>query len=148
MPGDADSTPTGMAGLQLYLEDVARKFDIKVKEVKNFGAAEVNVRAQLWPAVERNSSDGKKSATHLRETLSFEHALEAPAFGDDERDGAWLIVSDCVTYLLYPFVTCGAQDGWLTGITVSNTSKDEGIFGTFDKTEEQSGSVTFYGVPP
>ena len=82
-------------------------------------------------------------------TLSFEHASEDPEFDDDAREGAWLIVEDCVTYLLYPFVTCqtGANPEWTTGISVSNTSRDAGVFGTFDETEEQSGSVTFYGFP-
>ena len=57
------------------------------------------------------------------------------------------MVSECVTYLLYPFVTCGATSGWSTGISVSNTSRDAGAFGAFDETTEQSGSVMLYGFP-
>lgn len=142
--GTDDDTYTGT---EKYLADSPRTFKIEGIEIKNFGAAaDINVMAQLWPMAKRNS-DGKKNAADLKGTLSFEHALEAPKFADDAREGAWLVVSECVTYLLYPFVTCGATAGWSTGISVSNTSKDAGAFGAFDKTTEQEGSVTLYGFP-
>lgn len=145
----ADPPVVAMPGIQPHLPDTARSFSITIEGVKNLGSTELNVSAQLWPAARRNS-DGKKNAADLRSILSFEHPLEDPEFdADKERDGAWLIVSDCITYLLYPFVTCqtGANPQWTTGISVSNTSRDAGIFGTFDLTDEQSGSVTFYGFP-
>ena len=130
-----------------YLADSPRTFKIEGIEISKFGsAAEINVRAQLWPMAKMNA-DGKKNATDLKDNLSFMHALEAPTFADEAREGAWLVVSECVTYLLYPFVTCGATSGWSTGISVSNTSKDSGAFGAFDNTTEQSGSVTLYGFP-
>ena len=142
---DTDTPAT--VGLQPYIPNAARSFKIEGIEIKNFGAAaDINVMAQLWPMAKRNS-DGKKNASDIKGTLSFEHALEAPTFADDAREGAWLVVSECVTYLLYPFVTCGATAGWSTGISVSNTSKDAGAFGAFDKTKEQSGSVMLYGFP-
>ena len=119
---------------------------VNVKSVTNFGGANVNVTAQLWPAAKRDS-DNDKNSTDLKSTLSFEHDAEDPEFADDARDGAWLIVSDCITYLLYPFVTCGDTQEWSTGLSVSNTSKDDGVFGAFDETEEQSGSVILYGFP-
>ncbi len=155
---DYDTTPdndntdvtddSGMPGIQPHLDDTARSFGVTISGVKNLGSVGLNVSAQLWPAARRNS-DGKKNAADLRSILSFEHSLEDPTFADDARDGAWLIVSDCITYLLYPFVTCGteANPQWVTGISVSNTSKDAGVFGSFDETEEQSGSVTLYGFP-
>jgi hypothetical protein len=145
----ADPPVVAMPGIQPHLDDTARSFAVTIEGVKNLGSTELNVSAQLWPAARRNS-DGKKNAADLRSILSFEHPLEDPEFdADKERDGAWLIVSDCITYLLYPFVTCqtGANPQWTTGISVSNTSRDAGIFGTFDLTDEQSGSVTFYGFP-
>ena len=57
------------------------------------------------------------------------------------------MLSECVTYLLYPFVTCGATDGWDTGISVSNTTADGNIFGAFDEPNEQNGAVVMYGFP-
>ena len=59
----------------------------------------------------------------------------------------WLVISDCVTYLLYPFVTCGATNGWDTGISVSNTTADGDIFGAFDATTEQNGSSRDVRIP-
>ena len=131
--------------IQPYLADTARSFDITPKS-RTSGAAELNVRPALAGC--RISTLGEKERPDLS-VLSFEHALEAPIKDDDARDGAWLVVSDCITYLLYPFVTCGteANPQWTTGISVSNTSRDAGVFGTFDETEEQSGSVTLYGFP-
>jgi hypothetical protein len=135
------------AGLQPYIAASPRSFKIEGIEIKNFGsAAGIDVRAQLWPMAKTNA-DGKKNAADLKSTLSFMHELEAPTFADDAREGSWLVVSECVTYLLYPFVTCGATPGWSTGISVSNTSKDGGAFGAFDNTTEQSGSVMLYGFP-
>ena len=81
---------------------------------------------------------------YLESELSFEHALVAPEKDNGED---WLVISDCVTYLLYPFVTCGATDGWDTGISVSNTTADGNIFGAFDATTEQNGAVVMYGFP-
>ena len=140
-PGDDIDT-----GTQRYLNDAARSLKIDGLKFTNFGGAEINVTARLWPMAKRNS-DGKKNPGDVESTLSFEHAAENPEFADDERAGAWLIVADCVTYLLYPFVTCGDTAEWSTGLSVSNTSKDDGVFGAFDETKEQSGSVILYGFP-
>ena len=147
MVDDPDTVgETENEGLQRYLNDAARSFKIDGLEFENFGGAAINVTARLWPMAKRNS-DGKKNAADLSSTLSFEHAAQDPEFADDAREGAWLIVADCVTYLLYPFVTCGDTEEWSTGLSVSNTSKDDGVFGAFDETKEQSGSVILYGFP-
>ena len=95
----------------------------------------------LFPMA-RRGTDGEK--INLDSELSFEHALVAPEKDNGED---WLVISDCVTYLLYPFVTCGATNGWDTGISVSNTTADGNIFGAFDATTEQNGAVVMYGFP-
>ena len=133
-------------GVDRGLNDSARSFKIDGIGFKNFGGASIDVTAKLWPAAKRNS-DGKKNAADVKSVLSFEHAAEDPTFAKDAREGAWVLVEDCVTYLLYPFVTCGATAGWTTGISVSNTSKDDGVFGAFDETTDQSGGVVLYGFP-
>jgi len=142
----ADTTDDTGVGLQRYLNDAARSFKIEGITFKNFGGASIDVTARLYPMAKRNS-DGKKNAADLKSVLSFEHASEDPTFAKDARAGAWVIVEDCVTYLLYPFVTCGATPGWTTGISVSNTSKDAGVFGAFDETTDQAGGVMLYGFP-
>ena len=138
-----DDTNTGV---QRFLNDATRSFAIGGIGFKNFGGATIDVTARLWPVAKRNS-DGKKNAADVKSVLSFEHAAEDPTYAKDAREGPWVIVEDCITYLLYPFVTCGATPGWTTGISVSNTSKDVGVFGAFDETEDQSGGVILYGFP-
>ena len=97
--------------------------------------------AMLYPMSE---VDAKGNKAGLMTKLSFSASAVAPEDGKGEE---WLVLSECVTYLLYPFVTCGATDGWDTGISVSNTSADGNIFGAFDETKQQDGSVVMYGFP-
>ena len=88
---------------------------------------------------------GWREARSGLHALSFEAELQDPEKGNGE---GWLVISECVTYLLYPFVTCGATPGWSTGISVSNTSADANIFGAFDESsQQQMGSVIMYGFP-
>jgi hypothetical protein len=65
----------------------------------------------------------------------------------DENDGDILTISECVTYLLYPFVTCGSTTGWSTAIAVANTTMDDDVFGEKKGAAPQSGPVTLYGYP-
>ena len=114
------------------------------------GAASVGVEAQLWPPAGRSNAGDKSD---LEDVLSFEYALSVPPNADDKStanpETEWLEVSECITYLLYPFVTCGASDGWTTGISVANTSPDPDnvVFGEFDDLKGQAGAVTAYAFP-
>ena len=122
-----------------------RSFTIKPDEV-NFGSdASVDIAAMLFPSADRSTEEVK---LNLESKLSFEAELQNPMDDDGNNTGeGWLVISECVTYLLYPFVTCGATPGWSTGISVSNTSADGNVFGAFDRSTEQSGSVVMYGFP-
>ncbi len=74
--------------------------------------------------------------------------------------GELVTVGDCVTYLLFPYVTCSGAD-WTTGFAIANTSKDDMVFGrqlTADEMAKdpdqdrggataQSGPVYLYGYP-
>ena len=119
----------------------ARSFKIVPKKTTFMGDASVDITAMLYPMA-RRGTDGEK--LNLGTALSFEHPAEAPEKGNGED---WLVISECVTYLLYPFVTCGATPGWSTGISVSNTTADGNVFGAFDEVDEQAGSVVMYGFP-
>lgn len=120
----------------------ARSFMIEPSKIEGFmGDASLDISAMLFPMA-RRGTDGEKLA--LESELSFEHPMQAP---EDGKGEGWLVISECVTYLLYPFITCGAVPGWSTGITVSNTTADGNIFGAFDETTEQAGSVVMYGFP-
>ena len=54
-----------------------------------------------------------------------------PKAGDSPR-GAILNFTECVTYLLFPFLTCGAHADWTTSIAIANTTMDDGVFGLSD----------------
>ena len=119
----------------------ARSFKITPSKTTFGGNASVDISAQLWPMASKGAGGEK---LNLDSALSFEHPLQAPEKGNGQ---GWLIVSECVTYLLYPFVTCGATPGWSTGISISNTSADGNLFGAFDETNAQNGNVVMYGFP-
>ena len=121
----------------------ARSFEIKVTKHTFSGAQTLGVTAMLYPMANIDSR-GEKS--DLATVLSFAADPVVP-IKDKKPVTDWLVLGDCVTYLLYPFVTCGGTSGWSTGISVSNTSADGNVFGAFDETKEQSGSVIMYGFP-
>ena len=62
-------------------------------------------------------------------------------------DGDFLNIAECVTYLLFPYITCGAHADWDTGIAIANTTMDDGIFGLSAGATAQRGSVTMYAFP-
>ena len=136
-PDDTDTADTD----ETVTLKAARSFKITPKKTTFTGDASVNISAMLYPMA-RRGTDGEK--LNLGTELSFEHPAEAPEKGNGE---GWLVISECVTYLLYPFITCGATPGWSTGISVSNTTADGNIFGEFDEVDEQMGSVVMYGFP-
>ncbi len=98
---------------------------VTVPATSGFGAA--TAQAQLWPDA--------SSTTIIR----FAHPLiNNPA-------DAFLTITKCVTYLLYPFVTGNNIPGFTTGIAVANTSDDDAVFGTGLGAAAQSGAITLYG---
>jgi hypothetical protein len=142
IPDDAD---TGDVDESVSANDpgntILRSVKIPVKEHELSGNQALSVTAMLYPMAELNAKGEK---TELMTKLSFSGPAVDPKDGKGEN---WLVLSECVTYLLYPFITCGATDGWSTGISVANTSADGNVFGAFDKADEGSGPVVMYGFP-
>lgn len=154
----ADSKENGQTVVYSYKPDMAvtgtgarpahdpdntfiRSFGITPTKVEITGDQTLSVTAMLYPMADMDAQGDK---SNLSSVLSFDVAPVAPEEGKGEE---WLVLSECVTYLLYPFITCGATAGWSTGISVSNTSADGNVFGAFDEANEQSGSVVMYGFP-
>ena len=135
---DTDESMTAFTTAQ---NGAVRSFEVKPTKTTFMGDASVDVSAMLYPMA-RRSTEGAK--LNLGTELSFEAELQAPEKGNGE---GWLVISECVTYLLYPFITCGATPGWSTGVSVSNTTADGNVFGAFDNIDEQMGSVVMYGFP-
>ena len=82
--------------------------------------------------------------TNLETTLAY----VMNAVTDPETDeGDFLNIADCVTYLLFPYITCGAHADWDTGIAIANTTMDDGIFGLSTGATAQRGTITMYAFP-
>ena len=83
--------------------------------------------------------------------------LEDPVTDPDTVMGDFLNIGECVTYLLFPYVTCSKVeeidgekvlvDDWTTAIAIANTTLDDGIFGISDGATPQSGSITLHTFP-
>ena len=58
--------------------------------------------AQLWPM--QNASDDDRATV-----VSYDHAVETSTGSTTNPNGYFVNVTECVTYLLFPFLTCGAQ---------------------------------------
>lgn len=91
--------------------------------------------AQLWPAAKTGDNDDRVTK------LTYTHAVET------KDEGYFVNVTECVTYLLFPFLTCGAQADWTTGISVANTSKDDEVFPVNKGAAPQGGSVMIHAYP-
>ena len=100
-----------------------------------------DVWAQLWPAAKTGDDDDRASV------LSYDHAVETSAGSTTNPNGYFVNVTECVTYLLFPFLTCGAQADWTTGIAVANTSADDEVFPVNAGAAAQGGSVMIHAYP-
>ena len=94
-----------------------------------------DIRAWLGPAGESGDDDDRGSV------LSY---LTMP---DTDPGGGIINFSQCVTYLLFPYLNCGAYPNWTTAIAIANTTKDDGVFGLSGGAVEQSGSVVLHAFP-
>jgi hypothetical protein len=68
--------------------------------------------------------------------------------------GRFLNIAECVTYLLFPYVTCSrvdedgmATDDWTTAMAIANTTRDDGVFGLSGGATAQSGGITLHTFP-
>ena len=112
---------------------VAPMVMVDVDEAGKGGVSDV--WAQLWPGAKTGDDDNRATV------LSYSHAVET------KDEGFFVNVSECVTYLLFPYITCGAHADWETGIAIANTTMDDGIFGISEGATAQRGSVTIYAYP-
>ena len=126
--------------------DRADTFEIKLVVAIDQAKAGAGGTADIWGWL--HPAPGFED---LNTKLSYKMVAQTQDTNDDdvinEDDGDVLTVSECVTYLLYPFVTCGSTGGWSTGISVSNTTMDDDVFGEKKGAAPQNGSVKLYGYP-
>ena len=91
-----------------------------------------DVWAQLWPEKDDDTDTAK---------LSYATPVET------KDEGYFVNVTECVTYLLFPFLTCGAQADWTTGIAIANTSLDDDVFPVNAGAAPQGGSIMIHAYP-
>ena len=137
---------TGTVGDSTAVMHKSRKDEFELTLVVAVDAAKAGAggTADIWgwlhPAAGFEDLGSKLSYTMMP-------ATDPKSADTEDDDGDILAVSECVTYLLYPFVTCGATEGWTTGLSVANTSGDDMVFGEKKGAANQSGAVTLYGYP-
>ena len=118
------------------------------------GALATTKPADVWAFLVPDVAS--ESARYIE--LSYKKVPVTDENADDPNlvPGEFLNLADCVTYLLFPYVTCGSSADWTTGIAISNTSLDEALFDHVelkkDQTDRdgavaQSGPVYFHAYP-
>ncbi|MYE39428.1 MAG: hypothetical protein F4X27_04280 [Chloroflexi bacterium] len=132
--GEADDDPA--TGNLKDHDEVKNSFKIEPKvnvDPKKTGMGGLgDVWAQLWP---------EKGKEDIATVLSYATPVET------KDEGYFVNVTECVTYLLFPFLTCGAQADWTTGIAVANTSMDDEVFPVNAGAAAQGGSVMIHAYP-
>ena len=103
--------------------DVMDSFAIPITVVTGDIASGGGGIADIWAILSPQPSDDD---ANIGMVLSY---VKNPVTDPDSDEGDFLNIAECVTYLLFPYITCGAHADWDTGIAIANTTMDDGIFG-------------------
>ena len=115
------------------------EFDVKIAKLADVGAGGISdLWAFLAPAGKSGDEDDRGRI------LSYNMA---PVTDPDTDQGDILNFTECVTYLLFPYLTCGSDPAWTTAIAISNTTLDDGVFGINDGAEAQNGDIMLHAFP-
>ena len=133
---------TGAGDKDVTTESDSFKIEFMVEvdpdEVGSGGISDI--RAWLGPAGKSGDDDDRGSVLSYLTMPDTDPAATDP-------DGRILNFSQCVTYLLFPYLNCGAYLNWTTAIAIANTTRDDGVFGLSGGAVEQSGSVVLHAFP-
>ena len=121
--------------------DVMDSFAIEITVVTGDIASGAGGIADIWAFLSPGPADDDAD---IDDVLSY---VMNPVTDPETVMGDFLNIAECVTYLLFPYITCGAHPDWDTGIAIANTTMDEGIFGLSAGATAQRGSVTMYAFP-
>ena len=121
----AEGAATGVA-IGYGHDKTADSFVITASVVVGAGAVATTKPADAWAFLVPDVAS--ESARYIE--LSYK---KVPVTDENEDDpnlvpGEFLNLADCVTYLLFPYVTCGSTEDWTTGLAIANTSLDEALF--------------------
>ena len=114
-------------------------FDVDHRQAADVGAGGISdLWAFLAPAGKSGDDDDRGTI------LSYNMA---PVTDPDTDDGDILNFTECVTYLLFPYLTCGTDPAWTTAIAISNTTLDDDVFGINDGAAAQNGDIMLHAFP-
>ncbi len=115
------------------------EFDVDIATLADVGAGGIS---DLWAFL---SPAGKSGDDDDRGTiLSYNMS---PVTDPESDDGDIINFTECVTYLLFPYLTCGSDPAWTTAIAISNTTLDDGVFGISDGAAAQNGDIILHAFP-
>ena len=133
--GEAAGVATGVSAGYGH-DQTADSFVIKPKVQVGAGAIATTKPADVWAFLVPDVAS--ESARYIE--LSYKKVPVTDQNDDDPNlvPGEFLNLSDCITYLLFPYVTCGSSDDWTTGLAISNTSMDEALFDHVELKKDQT----------
>jgi len=114
------------------------EFTVSVDQDKVGAGGISDIWAWLAPAGKTGDDDDRATV------LSYNMA---PVTDPDVDEGDIINFTECVTYLLFPYLTCGNDPAWTTAIAIANTTMDDGVFGLSGGAAAQSGSVMLHAFP-
>ena len=114
-------------------------FDVDIADLDKVGAGGISdLWAWLAPAGKTGDDDDRDTI------LSY---LMMPDTDPKSDDGDIINFGECVTYLLFPYLTCGDSANWTTAIAIANTTMDDGVFGISGGAAAQGGNIMLHAFP-
>ena len=114
-------------------------FNVDIADLDKVGAGGISdLWAWLAPAGDTGDDDDRDTK------LSY---LMMPDTDPKSDDGDVINFGECVTYLLFPYLTCGDSANWTTAIAIANTTMDEGVFGISGGAAAQGGNIMLHAFP-
>ena len=115
------------------------EFEVDIADLEKVGAGGISdLWAWLAPAGKTGDDDDRDTI------LSY---LMMPDTDPKSDDGDIINFGECVTYLLFPYLTCGDSANWTTAIAIANTTMDDGVFGISGGAAAQSGKIMLHAFP-
>ena len=144
----ADNTDDGSMVTYNYTVQVAAEaadvndtFEIPITVVTGDITSGGGGIADIWAILSPEPSDDD---ANIATVLSY---VKAPVTDPMTAEGDFLNVAECVTYLLFPYLTCGSDDEWTTAIAIANTTMDDGVFGLSAGATPQAGNIMLHMFP-
>ena len=134
--GRATLTETVTKNVTTEAESFKIVFEANVEEAEDVGTGGVSdIWAWLAPAGKDDDRDSVLSYNMM--------AVTDP----DVDEGDIINFGECVTYLMFPYLTCGDSANWTTAIAIANTTMDDGVFGITGGAAAQSGKIMLHAFP-